>query len=99
MPPKFDPTDPETSALISLFQTIGLSGPKATDAARNPKNAASLKELIEQNDLKESGLTEKDGALIAGLAVSGAKLGLAERSYAARAIVDGRLKTTDQVTG
>ncbi|KZS88346.1 glutaminyl-tRNA synthetase [Sistotremastrum niveocremeum HHB9708] len=98
MPPKFDPTDPETSALISLFQTIGLSGPKATDAARNPKNAASLKELIEQNDLKESGLTEKDGALIAGLAVSGAKLGLAERSYAARAIVDGRLKTTDQVT-
>ena len=45
MPPKFNPDDPETAELIMLFQTIGFSKAKATETAKNAKNASALKEL------------------------------------------------------
>ena len=44
-------------------------------------------------------LDEKTGVLVASLAVQGSKLEDAEREYAIDAILDGRLKSTDQVAG
>lgn len=99
MPPKFDPKDPAVASLIATFQTLGLSSSKATDAARNPKNAAILKEIVDSNDLSSRGLDEKRAALVATLAIQSGNLGEKERSYVVDAIVDGRLKSVDQVSG
>ena len=99
MAPKFNPADPAVAELISTFQSIGLTPSKATDAARNPKNAALLKETIEQNSLSDRNLDEKQGALVAVLAIHGSKLAAPERTYIVEAILDERLKNVDQVTG
>lgn len=99
MPPKFDPKDPAIAELIATFQTIGLSSAKATDAARNPKNAAVLKDLIVANSLNATALDEKRASLVATLAIQAGNLGEPERTFAVDAIVDGRLKSVDQVSG
>ncbi|KAG8883463.1 hypothetical protein FRB97_006591 [Tulasnella sp. 331] len=98
MPPKFDPKDPAIAELIATFQTIGLSPSKATDAARNPKNAALLKDLIVTNSLHATSLDEKRASLIATFAIQAGSLGENERTYVVKAIVDGRLKSVDQVS-
>ncbi|KDN48115.1 hypothetical protein RSAG8_03131, partial [Rhizoctonia solani AG-8 WAC10335] len=97
MPPKFDPNDPAVAELISQFQSIGLSSSKATEAARGAKTAASLKELILAHGLESKGLDEKQGTLVASLAVQGAKLGETEKTYIVNAIVDHRLKSGEQL--
>ncbi|KAI0729306.1 glutaminyl-tRNA synthetase [Fomitopsis betulina] len=96
MPPKGD--NPETAEIIALFKTIGLTQPKAAEAAKSPKSAAVLKEIIETNKLAEKHIEEKQAVLLASFAVQGSKLGDREREYAVEAILDGRLKTTDQVS-
>ncbi|RDX53657.1 glutaminyl-tRNA synthetase [Lentinus brumalis] len=95
MAPKADA--PETAELIDLFKKIGLTQSKAAEAAKSPKSATTLKGIIESHDLVNKNLDEKQAVLLATLAVQGSKLGDAERSYAVSAILDGRLKTTDQV--
>ncbi|KAI0722233.1 glutaminyl-tRNA synthetase [Cerioporus squamosus] len=95
MAPKADA--PETAELIELFKKIGLTQSKAAEAAKSPKSATTLKGIIESHDLVNKNLDEKQAVLLAALAVQGSKLGDAERSYAVSAILDGRLKTTDQV--
>ena len=97
MAPKAD--SPETAELIELFKKIGLTQSKAAEAAKSPKSATTLKAIIESHDLVNKSLDEKQAVLLAALAVQGSKLGDAERSYAVGAILDGRLKTTDQVSG
>lgn len=97
MPPKAD--NPQTAELIELFKSIGLTQAKAAEAAKSPKSAAVLKEIIETNKLSEKQIEEKQAVLLASLAVQGSKLGEREREYAVEAILDGRLKTTDQVSG
>lgn len=99
MPPKFNPDDPETAELIMLFQTIGFSKAKATETAKNAKNASALKEIIQKNDLSSRNVDDKKGSLLAGLASQGSKLGGAEKQYITEAILDGRLKSTEQVSG
>jgi len=99
MPPKFDPNDPAVVELVTLFKQIGLPDAKATDAARTPKNASALKDLIIANDLTSKNVDEKKAPLLVALSISGSKLGPEERAYAANAIVDGKLKTTDQLNG
>ena len=96
---KFDANDPATASLIAEFQSIGLTQAKATDMARNPKNASSLSNLINANSLSEKNIESKRGSLLTTLAVSGIHLGKPERTYITRAIVDGRLKTSEQVAG
>lgn len=96
---KFDPNDPATLAAISLFTSIGLTHTKAAETVRNPRNAASLKELIDRHDLATKGLEEKQGNLILQLAVQGTRIGTDERDYVTNAVVRGRLKANDQVTG
>jgi glutaminyl-tRNA synthetase len=96
---KFDANDPAAAATISQFQSIGLTQAKATDVARNPKNATCLSDLVQQNSLQDKGLDAKQGALLTTLAVSGQQLDQPGRNYICAAIVDGRLKSEDQVTG
>lgn len=99
MPPKFDPNDPEVAKLIALFQTIGFSPAKATETAKSPKNAASLRDIIEKNDLSSRDLDDKKASLISALAIQGSKLEDAEKTYIVNAILDDRLKSAEQVSG
>lgn len=96
---KFDANDPTVLATISLFTSIGVTNVKAIETARNPKNTASLKEIIDRNELTIRELEEKQGNLILHLAVQGTKIGRDEQDYVVQAVVEGRLKTTEQVTG
>ena len=99
MPPKFDPNDPAIAELISLFKSSGISEVKTLEAVRNPKTAAALKQLVQDNRFNEKPLDNKSAGLLASLASQASKLGDDVRNYIARAIADGRLKTTDQLSG
>ena len=97
MPPKA--VSPETEELIALFKSIGLTQSKAAEAAKSPKSASTLKDIIEKNNLSGKDLDEKTGVLLAAIAVQSSKLGESERDYAVKSILDGKLKSTDQVSG
>ena len=97
MPPKAPSAD--TAELIELFKSIGLTQSKAAEAAKSPKSAATLKDIIEKKQLAGKDLDEKTSVLLAAVAVQSSKLGEDERGYAVDAILDGRLKSTDQVSG
>lgn len=97
MPPKFDPNDPAISELITLFKSIGLSETKSLEAVRNPKTAATLKDIAISCNLAANPLDDKQAGLIALLANQGSKLAQPERDYVAAAVADGRLKSTDQL--
>src|SRR5712691_1985199 len=96
-PPKGTP--PENATYINLFKSIGLTQAKASEAAKSAKSAALLQDLIERHALTGGRIDEKQAGLVAALAVQGAKIGEDERGYVVDAIVDGRLKSTDQVNG
>lgn len=98
MPPKAAPSA-ETAELIELFKSIGLTQAKAAEAAKSPKSAAALKDIIEKKQLAGQSLDEKTSVLLASVAVASSKLGEGEREYAVDAVLDGRLKSTDQVSG
>lgn len=96
-PPKG--TSPETTAYIDLFKSIGLAQAKASEAAKSAKSAAVLQDLIERHALVGGRIDEKQAGLVAALAVQGTKIGEDKRGYVVDAIIDGRLKSTDQVNG
>jgi glutaminyl-tRNA synthetase len=96
-PPKG--TAPETTAYIDLFKAIGLTQAKASEAAKSAKSAALLRDLIERHALTGGRIDEKQAGLVAALAVQGAKIEEDKRGYVVDAIIDGRLKSTDQVNG
>ncbi|THH16439.1 hypothetical protein EW146_g4195 [Bondarzewia mesenterica] len=100
MPPKSTATPtipPETAAQIELFKSIGLTQSKAAEAAKSAKSAAVLRGLIEAHGLARKGLDDKQAGLVAALAVQGGKIGDEERAYVLGAVLDGRLKSVDQV--
>lgn len=97
MAPKADSS--ETAELVELFKKIGLTQSKAAEAAKSPKSASTLKDIIDTHNLVNKNLDEKQAVLLAALAVQGGKLGDGERDYAVGAILGGKLKTTDQVSG
>lgn len=100
MPPKFNPSEPAIAALISSFRAIGLTESKAIEAARSPKNAAALKALIDRADLSsEEKLDEKKATLIASFSNAASKLDDLAKLYVVRAIIDGRIKSGEQVSG
>lgn len=86
---------------VELFKSIGLSQAKAAEAAKSPKPAAVLKDIIDTNETVAKGVDEKQAGLIAGLAVLLVKTELAkqERDYAISKILNGDLKSADQVAG
>jgi glutaminyl-tRNA synthetase len=92
-----------TDELVSLFKSIGLSQVKAQEAAKSPKNAASLKNVIEKFPaVFQNGLDEKQAGLIvvlAGALVKSPGVGHEETDLTISKIVCGKLKTVDQVTG
>ena len=91
-----------SSEFIPLFKTIGLSDSKAAEAAKSPKSAAILKELIESNPSVIQGVEEKQASLIVALSSSLSKagaVGTEERAYIVVKILDGSLKSVDQVAG
>jgi glutaminyl-tRNA synthetase len=89
---------PETAAYVDLFKSIGLTQAKAAEAAKSAKSAELLQGLIERYSLTGR-VDEKQAGLVAALAVQGTKIGEDERGYVVNAIIDGRLKSTDQVNG
>ena len=98
MPPK-TASSSDSSELVELFKTLGLTQAKAAEAAKNPKGAATLRDIIGKHGLAEKNVEEKPAVLLAALALASHKLAEPERTYAVDAILDGRLKTTDQVSG
>ncbi|KAI0082442.1 glutamine-tRNA ligase [Panus rudis PR-1116 ss-1] len=97
MAPKAAPSA-EIAEIIELFKSIGLTQSKAAEAAKSPKSATTLKDIIDRYGLVGRNLEEKQAVLLAALAVQSSKLAEAERGYAVSAILDGRLKSTDQVS-
>lgn len=95
--------DPNASPLVSLLTSIGFTHVRALDAAKSPKTAAVLKDIIEDHGLAaRSPLDDKHAGLIVALAVVLAKtngLGHAETAYALEKILNDSLKSVDQVTG
>ncbi|PCH41482.1 glutaminyl-tRNA synthetase [Wolfiporia cocos MD-104 SS10] len=90
--------DTDTTDLITLFKSIGLTQSKAAEAAKSAKSAATLKDIIERHSIADKQLEEKQAVLLASLAVQSTKLGEGERGYIVGAILDNRLKSTDQVS-
>lgn len=106
MPPKFNAADPETAAQIVALKSIGLSDTKSFEVARSSKQATILASLIDRANLREkreSGeLDEKKVALLLSLCVAcaaSAKLDDENKLYALDAILSGRLKSNEQISG
>ncbi|KII94900.1 hypothetical protein PLICRDRAFT_128224 [Plicaturopsis crispa FD-325 SS-3] len=92
---------PPESDLISLFKSINLTQAKAAEAAKSPKSAAVLQEIIKSHDLAAQGLDEKQAVLTAAFASQVAKIATAgdgEKGYVVDAILKGKLKSVDQVS-
>ena len=92
----------DSTSLVSLFKTIGLTQAKAAGAVKAPKSADILKEIIESHAVVAGGLDEKKASLILTLAILLAKtnaVGLCEREYVINQILNSKLKTVDQITG
>jgi glutaminyl-tRNA synthetase len=88
--------------LVNLFKSIGLTQAKAAEAAKNPKSAAALKNLIEKHDLANIKLDEKQAGLVAAFAAQLVKsdaCGEDQSSLVVKGILEGRLKSVDQVLG
>lgn len=100
MPPRPTPTAEEIDALAAKFETIGLNQAKAKDAAKSPKIAEPLKHLVETFKLSERSVNDKQASLFVYFASPGSKLSSdQERGYIVDKIIDGKLKSTDQVNG
>jgi len=96
-------TEIATDELVPLFKSIGLSQAKAQEAAKSPKNATALKNIIENHPVvSNNGLDEKQASLIvtlAGTLVKSSGVGHGETDITITKILDGKLKTADQVAG
>lgn len=94
--------DPSSDPLVILFKSIGLTQSKAIEANKNPKSAALLKDLIERHNLEAVGLDEKQAVLVTAFAGNLSKavaVGDPEKSFVVSKILEGKLKSVDQVSG
>jgi len=102
-----DLTSPEAVALITLFQSTGLSESRARNTVQSTKSSSAYSRLVDETDLARGDvkLDEKQAGLCADLAAACGyeagkdKLRKEEVVYIVEAIKDGRLKSTDQVSG
>lgn len=88
---------PEVASLVSLFQSTGLSEQMALKYAKDRKVAPAYKQLVERERLDERKLDAKAALLTVNVAES--TLPDDKRSEVVKAIVDGRLKSGEQVSG
>lgn len=84
--------------LTSYFAACGMLDALAAQTAKG-KLALPAQTLFQANRLAERGLSEKQALLAFQVAKDGAKLGGEAKNYAVQAVVDGRLKSPDQVAG
>jgi hypothetical protein len=93
----------EADSLTSLFQSIGLTEAKAKEATKSPKSAAILKDMIQKHDLGSRGVTDKQAGLIVTYAIHVSKSSEivedAKKELVLEGIVQGQLKSVDQVNG
>jgi len=96
MAPKVDTSDPAVASLLDLFaSSLSLTGPKALDIVKQPKQATALAGTIKALNL--SALDAKRGALVVS-AVTAASGSEGKRRYVVARVLDGSLRTNDQVT-
>lgn len=99
MPPKFDLNSPEVKELVELFTKVGLTYKASTDLVRQPKSATPFKALVEDFQLANESHDEKTASNLVKLSAGCAKLEQGEKGYAVQKILNGDLKTADQVAG
>lgn len=85
--------------LIPLFVKIGLSEQKAKDTAKNKKLAPTLEKVIDEANVRESGCEKDVGILLYSLATTVTKGALDHLPFITKKIMNGDLKTTDQISG
>ena len=90
--------NPSVEDLAVYFAACGLTATRAQDSAKS-KQANSINALFRANSLETKGLTDKQALLATQIARDGGKLGEEERKFAVEAVVDGKLKSSDQVIG
>lgn len=86
-------------ALIPVFTKIGLSEQKAKDTAKNKKLAPTLEAVIDEANVRDGGCSKEEGNLLYQLASTITKDATPHRTYLVKRIMNGDLKTADQVTG
>lgn len=84
--------------LIPLFVKIGLSEQKAKDTAKNKKLAPTLETVINEANVRD-GCDKDVGILLYTLATAAAKAPVEQLPFITKKIMNGDLKTTDQITG
>ncbi|KAJ2004361.1 Glutaminyl-tRNA synthetase [Coemansia sp. RSA 2322] len=82
--------------LITKFEALGLSADKAAEAAANKKLAPTLAGIIASTG--QTGFSKSTGMLLYALATSATKDKAPHTDYIARAIVAGRIASTEQLT-
>lgn len=85
--------------LIPIFVKIGLSEQKAKDTAKNKKLAPTLEAVINEAGVRESGCNKDTGILLYNLASTVTKDALPHLAFIVGKVMNGDLKTTDQIQG
>ncbi|KAK0521392.1 Glutaminyl-tRNA synthetase [Tilletia horrida] len=105
MAPKVNIADPAVAALLELFaSSLALTGSKALDIVSQPKQATALSDTVRALNLNERSpaLDAKTGSLVVSAVTypggSGSALTEEKRRYVVQRVLDGALKSTDQVT-
>lgn len=84
-------------ALAAYFRACGISETKSLEAAKG-KSSAVAYAFLSANEVDKLALSDKQGPFAFTIATA-KDLDEAEKKYALDAVVDGRLKATDQVAG
>lgn len=85
--------------LIPIFVKIGLSEQKAKDTAKNKKLAPTLEKVIDEANVRDAGCDKDVGILLYSLATTVTKGAIEHIPFIVSKIMNGDLKTTDQVSG
>lgn len=83
--------------LVAFFRACGISETKSLEAAKG-KSSAAAHAFLSANEVDKKALSDKQGPFAFTIATA-KDVGEAEKRYALGAVVDGRLKATDQVAG
>ncbi|WFD00806.1 glutamine--tRNA ligase [Malassezia yamatoensis] len=97
MAPKLDVNDPQVKSLLELFAKISLTGQRAEDTVKNAKYARSLEQVIHALKLDEANLDAKTSSAVVVAASSGADLDATKREYVVKRVLNGDLKSSDQI--
>jgi glutaminyl-tRNA synthetase len=88
----------DVEELTAYFEQCGLA-PKAANETARGKQAQNAKALFTANKLETRNLDNKQALFAFQLVKDGAKLSDESKAYVIEAILDQRLKGSDQVTG